>query len=56
MTLAEMRLSGRTIGAVSLDDGATIAAFQYTPEFAASRITACPGDWRIRCRTSSAIR
>ena len=36
MTLAEVRLWGRTIGAVSLEDGATVAAFQYTPEFAAS--------------------
>ena len=42
MTLAEVRLWGRTIGAVSLDDGATVAAFQYTPEFAASGIEVSP--------------
>ena len=42
MTLAEVRLWGRTIGAVSLEDGATVAAFQYTPEFAASGIEVSP--------------
>ena len=42
MTLAEVRLWGRTIGAVSLEDGATVAAFQYTPEFAASGIAVSP--------------
>ncbi len=42
MTLAEVRLWGRTIGAVSLDDGATVAAFQYTPAFAASGIEVSP--------------
>ena len=42
MTLAEVRLWDRTIGAVSLDDGATVAAFQYTPEFAASGIEVSP--------------
>ena len=42
MTLAEVQLWGRTIGAVSLDDGATVAAFQYTPEFAASGIEVSP--------------
>ena len=41
-TLAEVRLWGRTIGAVSLEDGVEIAAFQYTPEFAASGIEVSP--------------
>ena len=34
-TLAEVRLWGRTIGAVSLEDDSDTAAFQYTPEFVA---------------------
>ena len=38
MTLAEVRLWGRTIGAVSLEDGGRFAAFQYDPAFAGSRI------------------
>ena len=42
MTLAEVRLWGRTIGAVSLDDDSTVAAFQYTPAFAASGIEVSP--------------
>ncbi len=33
---------GRTIGAVSLEDGATHAAFQYDPEFARSGIEIAP--------------
>ena len=37
-TLAEVRLWGRTIGAVSLGDGETFASFQYDPAFAASGI------------------
>ncbi len=41
-TLAEVRLWGRSIGAVSLEDGESIAAFQYTPEFAASGIEVSP--------------
>ena len=41
-TLAEVRLWGRTIGAVSLEDGADVAAFQYTPEFARSGIEVSP--------------
>ena len=41
-TLAEVRLWGRTIGAVSLEDGADVAAFEYTPEFAASGIEVSP--------------
>ena len=42
MTLAKVRLWGRTIGAVSLEDGAGIAAFQYDPAFARSGIEVAP--------------
>jgi serine/threonine-protein kinase HipA len=42
MTLAEVRLWGRTIGAVSLEDGARFAAFQFDPAFAASGIEVSP--------------
>ncbi len=41
-TLAEVRLWGRTIGAVSIEDDRDIAAFQYTPEFAGSGIEVSP--------------
>ena len=41
-TVAEVRLWGRTIGAVSLDDGADIAAFEYDPAFAKSGIEISP--------------
>ncbi|MCK5688481.1 type II toxin-antitoxin system HipA family toxin, partial [Myxococcota bacterium] len=41
-TLAEVRLWGRTIGAVSLDEGADIAAFEYDPDFAQSDIQLSP--------------
>ena len=37
-----MRLWGRTIGAVSLEQGARIAAFQYAPAFLASGIELAP--------------
>ncbi len=40
--LAEVKLWGNTIGAVSLEDGAEVAAFQYTPDFAASGIEVSP--------------
>jgi serine/threonine-protein kinase HipA len=40
--VAEVRLWGRTIGAVSLEEGARIAAFQYDPEFLASGIELSP--------------
>jgi serine/threonine-protein kinase HipA len=40
--LAEVRLWGRTIGAVSLADGADAAAFQYDAAFAASGIEVAP--------------
>jgi serine/threonine-protein kinase HipA len=42
MTLAEVRLWGRTIGAVSLEEGARFASFQYDPEFAGSGIEVSP--------------
>jgi serine/threonine-protein kinase HipA len=42
MTLAEVKLWGRTIGAVSLEDNTNIAAFQYTPAFAKSGIEVSP--------------
>lgn len=41
-TVAEVRLWGRTIGAVSLGDGEQVAAFQYDAEFAASGIEIAP--------------
>jgi serine/threonine-protein kinase HipA len=41
-TVAEVRLWGRTIGAVSLEEGAGIAAFQYAPAFLASGIELSP--------------
>ncbi len=42
MTLAEVRLWGRTIGAVSLADDSDVAAFEYDPAFAASNIQVAP--------------
>ncbi len=42
MTLAEVRLWGRTIGAVSLAKGGDVAAFEYDPAFAASDIQVAP--------------
>jgi len=42
VTVAEIRLWGRTIGAVSLEDGAAHAAFQYDPAFAQSGIQISP--------------
>lgn len=41
-TLAEVRLWGRTIGAVSIDDGDPVASFQYDPAFAQSGIEVAP--------------
>jgi serine/threonine-protein kinase HipA len=41
-TVAEVRLWGRTIGAVSLEDGAPSAAFEYAPAFRASGIELSP--------------
>jgi serine/threonine-protein kinase HipA len=42
MTLAEVKLWGRRIGAVSLADDHDVAAFQYDSEFAASGIEVAP--------------
>lgn len=41
-TVAEVRLWGRTIGAVSLGDGDEVAAFEYEPAFAGSGIEVSP--------------
>src|SRR6202035_3129365 len=41
-TVAQVRLWGRSIGAVSLEEGARIAAFQYNPAFVASGIQLSP--------------
>ena len=41
-TVAEVRLWGRTIGAVSLEDGETYASFQYNPKFVGSGIELSP--------------
>jgi serine/threonine-protein kinase HipA len=49
-TLAEVRLWGRTIGAVSLADNADVADFQYTPEFAESDIEISPITMRLSNR------
>src|SRR5476649_2643956 len=39
---AEVKLWGRTIGAVSMDEGQDYAAFQYDPGFAGSGIELSP--------------
>jgi serine/threonine-protein kinase HipA len=41
-TVAEVRLWGRTIGAVSLGDGEEVAAFEYDPDFVDSGIQVSP--------------
>jgi serine/threonine-protein kinase HipA len=41
-TVAEVRLWGRTIGAVSLEEGGHIAGFQYAPPFLGSGIELSP--------------
>ncbi|RLQ20704.1 type II toxin-antitoxin system HipA family toxin [Seongchinamella sediminis] len=41
-TIAEVRLWGRTIGAVSLAEGEEVAAFEYAADFAASGIQVAP--------------
>jgi serine/threonine-protein kinase HipA len=41
-TVAEVRLWGRAIGAVSLEEGARTSAFQYDPTFLASGIELAP--------------
>lgn len=42
MTVAEVRLWGTTIGAVSVERAGEPAAFEYTPEFASSGIEVAP--------------
>ena len=42
ITLAEVKLWGRSIGAVSLESPGGIAAFQYSPDFVASGIQVAP--------------
>ncbi|MAT93976.1 MAG: toxin HipA [Halioglobus sp.] len=42
MTIAEVRLWGRAIGAVSWDERAGLASFEYEPAFAASGIEVAP--------------
>jgi serine/threonine-protein kinase HipA len=41
-TVAEVRLWGRTIGAVALEDGAEAASFEYDPAFVQSGIEIAP--------------
>jgi len=41
-TVAEVRLWGRTIGAVALEDGAQSVSFQYDPAFSRSGIEVAP--------------
>ncbi len=41
-SVAEVRLWGRTIGAVSLNDNDEVAAFEYVPAFAGSGIEVSP--------------
>ncbi len=41
-TLAEIRLWGRRIAAVSLEDGGDVAAFEYAPDFIGSGIEVAP--------------
>ncbi|MCK5922682.1 MAG: HipA N-terminal domain-containing protein, partial [Methylococcales bacterium] len=41
-TLAEVKLWGRTIGAVSLGEGDSVAAFEYDPAFVQSGIAISP--------------
>jgi len=41
-TVAEVRLWGRTIGAVAVDEGSQVAAFEYDPAFISSGIEVSP--------------
>jgi serine/threonine-protein kinase HipA len=51
MTVAEVRLWGRTIGAVSLEEGNNYAGFQYDAEFAQSGIEISPINMPLTERT-----
>jgi serine/threonine-protein kinase HipA len=42
MTLAEVRLWGRTIGAVSVQSDSAVGSFQYDPGFVSSGIEVSP--------------
>jgi serine/threonine-protein kinase HipA len=46
--IAEVRLWGRTIGAVSMEDDRDYATFQFTPEFAESNIQVSPVTMPLR--------
>ena len=41
-TVAEVKLWGRTVGAIALEEGQAAAAFEYDPAFAGSRIEVAP--------------
>jgi len=41
-TVAEVKLWGRTIGAIALEEGKEAAAFEYDPAFAGSGIEVAP--------------
>ena len=41
-TVAEVKLWGRTIGAIALEEGREVAAFEYDPAFAGSGIEVAP--------------
>lgn len=42
MTLAEVKLWGKTIGAVSWNEETRLASFEYDPEFRGSGIEVAP--------------
>ncbi|HEX5853514.1 MAG TPA: type II toxin-antitoxin system HipA family toxin [Solirubrobacteraceae bacterium] len=48
MTVAEVKLWGTSIGAVSMADGSRVAAFQYEPDFLNSGIEVSPVTMRLR--------
>jgi serine/threonine-protein kinase HipA len=51
--IARVRLWGRTIGAVSLEEGSEVAAFQYDSAFARSGIELSPGTMPLSSRVYS---
>ncbi len=53
MTVADVRLWGRSIGAVSIEEGAEVAAFEYEPAFAASSIEIAPLEMPLANRVYS---
>jgi serine/threonine-protein kinase HipA len=52
-TVAEVRLWGRTIGAVALADGADVASFEYDPVFVRSGIEVAPLTMQLSRRVYS---